>query len=145
MNPVDTAEVTWRSSAERVARARITDFTCWLKESKGLDCAEVNAAVRAAAAGARVGRSADRAHQVGHPRGLSVRYVLHDVIAVAEVPRTLTGKKLEVPLKKLLLGQLGRQGSPARRNGQPRQPELARGAGAPASPAGGSPLKENSR
>jgi acetoacetyl-CoA synthetase len=28
-----------------------------------------------------------------------------DVIAVAEVPRTLTGKKLEVPVKKLLLGQ----------------------------------------
>ena len=27
------------------------------------------------------------------------------VIAVAEVPRTLTGKKLEVPVKKLLLGQ----------------------------------------
>jgi len=128
MNSVDTAEVTWRS------------------ESKGPDCAEVNAAVRAAAAGARARRSADRAHhQVGHPRSLSVRYVLHDVIAVAEVPRTLTWEKLEVPVKKLLLGQPARQGSPARRNGQPRQPELVRGAGAPAIPAGGSPLKENSQ
>jgi acetoacetyl-CoA synthetase len=36
---------------------------------------------------------------------LSARHVPNDVIAVAEVPRTLTGKKLEVPVKKLLLGQ----------------------------------------
>jgi acetoacetyl-CoA synthetase len=28
-----------------------------------------------------------------------------EVFAVAEVPRTLTGKKLELPIKKLLLGQ----------------------------------------
>lgn len=34
-----------------------------------------------------------------------MRYVLHDVIAVAEVPRTLAWEKLEVPVKKLLLGQ----------------------------------------
>jgi len=36
---------------------------------------------------------------------LSARHVPNEVIAVAEVPRTLTGKKLEVPVKKLLLGQ----------------------------------------
>ena len=36
---------------------------------------------------------------------LSARHVPNDVIAVPEVPRTLTGKKLEVPVKKLLLGQ----------------------------------------
>lgn len=40
MKPVDTAEVIWRPSAERVARARITDFTHWLKERKGLDFAD---------------------------------------------------------------------------------------------------------
>ncbi len=36
---------------------------------------------------------------------LSARHVPNDVIAVPAVPRTLTGKKLEVPVKKLLLGQ----------------------------------------
>ena len=37
MNPIETAEVIWRPSAQRVARARITDFTRWLKKRKGLD------------------------------------------------------------------------------------------------------------
>ncbi len=36
MNPVDNAEVIWRPSAQRVARARITDFTRWLEQHKGL-------------------------------------------------------------------------------------------------------------
>lgn len=35
---------------------------------------------------------------------LSARHVPNDVIAVAEIPRTLTGKKMELPVKKLLLG-----------------------------------------
>jgi acetoacetyl-CoA synthetase len=35
---------------------------------------------------------------------LSARHVPDDVIAIAEVPRTLNGKKLEVPVKKILLG-----------------------------------------
>jgi len=35
---------------------------------------------------------------------LSARQVPDDVIAIAEVPRTLNGKKMEVPVKKLLLG-----------------------------------------
>jgi acetoacetyl-CoA synthetase len=35
---------------------------------------------------------------------LSPRYVPDDVIVVQEVPRTLTGKKMEVPVKKILLG-----------------------------------------
>ncbi len=35
---------------------------------------------------------------------LSARHVPNDVIAVPEVPRTLTGKKMELPIKKLLLG-----------------------------------------
>lgn len=35
---------------------------------------------------------------------LSARQVPDDVIAIAEVPRTLNGKKLEVPVKKILLG-----------------------------------------
>ena len=36
---------------------------------------------------------------------LSPRFVPDDILAVAEVPRTLSGKKQELPIKKLLLGQ----------------------------------------
>jgi acetoacetyl-CoA synthetase len=36
---------------------------------------------------------------------LSPRFVPNDMFAVAEIPRTLTGKKQELPIKKLLLGQ----------------------------------------
>jgi acetoacetyl-CoA synthetase len=37
--------------------------------------------------------------------GLSARHVPNDVFAIPEVPRTISGKKLEVPVKKILLGQ----------------------------------------
>ena len=36
---------------------------------------------------------------------LSPRFVPDTIAQVTEVPRTLTGKKLELPIKKLLLGQ----------------------------------------
>ena len=36
---------------------------------------------------------------------LSPRFVPNEIIAVAEIPRTLSGKKQELPIKKLLLGQ----------------------------------------
>jgi acetoacetyl-CoA synthetase len=36
---------------------------------------------------------------------LSPRFVPNDIFQVAEVPRTLSGKKQELPIKKLLLGQ----------------------------------------
>ena len=36
---------------------------------------------------------------------LSPRFVPNDIFAVAEIPRTLSGKKQELPIKKLLLGQ----------------------------------------
>jgi acetoacetyl-CoA synthetase len=35
---------------------------------------------------------------------LSARHVPNDVFAIPEVPRTISGKKLEVPVKKILLG-----------------------------------------
>lgn len=35
---------------------------------------------------------------------VSPRHVPNEIIAVSEIPRTLSGKKLEVPIKKLLLG-----------------------------------------
>jgi acetoacetyl-CoA synthetase len=36
---------------------------------------------------------------------LSPRFVPNDIFLVAEIPRTLSGKKQELPIKKLLLGQ----------------------------------------
>ena len=36
--------------------------------------------------------------------GLSVRHVPDDIVQVASIPRTITGKKLELPVKKLMLG-----------------------------------------
>ncbi|EPL3137988.1 TPA: acetoacetate--CoA ligase [Pseudomonas aeruginosa] len=36
---------------------------------------------------------------------LSARHVPNDIFAVTDVPRTLSGKKLELPIKKLLMGQ----------------------------------------
>ena len=36
---------------------------------------------------------------------LSARHVPNDIFAIPEVPRTLNGKKLEVPIKRLLLGE----------------------------------------
>jgi acetoacetyl-CoA synthetase len=36
--------------------------------------------------------------------GVSARFIPDEIVEVAEIPRTLSGKKLEVPVKKLLLG-----------------------------------------
>ena len=36
---------------------------------------------------------------------LSPRFVPNDIFQAPEIPRTLTGKKQELPIKKLLLGQ----------------------------------------
>jgi acetoacetyl-CoA synthetase len=38
-------------------------------------------------------------------QALSARHVPNDIFAVPAIPRTLSGKKLELPIKKLLLGQ----------------------------------------
>jgi len=38
-------------------------------------------------------------------KALSARHVPNDVFAIRQVPRTLSGKKLELPVKKLLMGQ----------------------------------------
>ncbi|MGB5863199.1 MAG: acetoacetate--CoA ligase [Sulfitobacter sp.] len=41
--------------------------------------------------------------------GVSARFIPDEIVEVADIPRTLSGKKLEVPVKKLMLG-----GDPAR-------------------------------
>lgn len=38
-------------------------------------------------------------------KNVSARFIPNEIVEVAEIPRTLSGKKLEVPVKKLLLGQ----------------------------------------
>ena len=50
---------------------------------------------------------ADRADKVvdAIKTALSPRFVPNAIFQVAEVPRTLSGKKQELPIKKLLLGQ----------------------------------------
>ena len=39
---------------------------------------------------------------------LSARHVPNDIFQVAAIPRTLSGKKMELPVKKLLHGHAGR-------------------------------------
>ncbi len=77
------------------------------------------AAGRAAASNARpgVGALAADAADTGVPHALkkalldairtklSARHVPNDVFAIPDVPRTISGKKMEVPIKKILLGQ----------------------------------------
>jgi acetoacetyl-CoA synthetase len=63
------------------------------------------AAPQAAAAGDTGVEPALRARLLQRIRSeLSARHVPDEVYAVPEVPRTLTGKKLEVPIKRILLG-----------------------------------------
>ena len=50
--------------------------------------------------------SASRARIVAAIRvALTPKHVPNEIFAVPEVPRTLSGKKLEVPIKRLLLGE----------------------------------------
>ena len=61
--------------------------------------------------GGRARRNAPAARRAGDDRqrelheALSSRHVPNDIFQVDEIPRTLTGKKLELPVKKLLLGK----------------------------------------
>jgi acetoacetyl-CoA synthetase len=52
---------------------------------------------------------------------VSPRFVPSAIIAVAEIPRTLSGKKLEIPVKKIAAGGRSRSGCQSRFNGQPRK------------------------
>ena len=44
----------------------------------------------------------DKKHVIN--KSISARFIPDEIIKIDEVPRTLSGKKLEVPVKKLLLG-----------------------------------------
>ena len=65
----------------------------------------VPAAVRRAAARLRARRRAQgSASRTAIRTVASARHVPDEIYAIAEVPRTLTGKKMELPVRKLLLG-----------------------------------------
>ena len=57
------------------------------------------------AAGIQLDQSMQQRIKLAIKTSASARMVPNDIFAVDDIPRTLTGKKLEVPLKKLLLGQ----------------------------------------
>ena len=79
---------------------------------------ELDGAVRRAARRRRAGRRRSCGAIARRVRSdCSPRHVPDDVYAVAEVPRTLSGKILEVPVKRILAGTPARAG---------RQPRLAR-------------------
>ena len=61
----------------------------------------------------------------------SPRHVPNELIAIDEVPRTLSGKVLEVPVKRILMG-VSPAGRQRRLAGQPRLAAAVRGAGRPA-------------
>ena len=67
---------------------------------------------------------------------LSPRFVPDAIYQVSEIPRTLSGKKQELPIKKLLLGPAAGKGDQPRSHGQPRLPGLVRAAGSAAGRAG---------
>ncbi len=60
-------------------------------------------------AGAVLDEALDRRIRQALRSGLSARHVPDEIVAVEAIPRTLTGKKLELPVKKLLLGHAPEQ------------------------------------
>ena len=82
-------------------------------------------------AGAR--RRADEAPQGrASAAALSARHVPNEIFQVAAIPRTLSGKKMELPVKKLLLGAPAEQVFKLGRDGQRRERRLVRRVRAPA-------------
>ena len=74
--------------------------------------------------GVRARRRAGRAGSSPALRAeLSPRHVPDEIHQVPGIPRTLSGKKLEVPVRKILLG------TPVGRGGRPGRPGQPRGAG----------------
>jgi len=59
----------------------------------------------ALADGVRLDQRLRSAIQAAIGEGASPRHLPDDIIQVAAVPHTLTGKKLEIPIKRILLGQ----------------------------------------
>ena len=73
----------------------------------------------------------------------SPRHVPNEVMQIEEVPRTLSGKVLEVPVKRILMGAPPQRGRERRLARQPALARLLRGAGkdAPAAVSLDAPAK----
>ena len=61
----------------------------------------------------------------------SPRHVPNEIFQIAEVPRTLSGKVLEVPVKRILMGERAREGGEPRLAGEPGRARLLHGARLP--------------
>ena len=61
----------------------------------------------------------------------SPRHVPNEIFQIAEVPRTLSGKVLEVPVKRILMGEPAREGGEPRLAGEPGRARLLHGARLP--------------
>ena len=61
----------------------------------------------------------------------SPRHVPNEIFQIAEVPRTLSGKVLEVPVKRILMGEPAREGGEPRLAGEPGRARLLHGARRP--------------
>ena len=59
--------------------------------------------------------------------GASPRHVPDEIIAVPAIPHTRTGKKLEIPVKRILQGRRSAPGHGRGRGGQPGRPAMVRG------------------
>lgn len=75
--PIPEGTILWEPSSERITSANITGYMDWLKTEKGLEF-----------------NSYDQLW----------KWSVDEIHAVAEIPRTLNGKKLEVPVKRILAG-----------------------------------------
>ena len=115
--PSSTAARTRRSTARACAwaRARSTARRRAVaggarrargRRARGDGRRAVDGAVRRAARGRAARRRARRADQAAHPRGLlAAPRAQRGAARSREVPRTLSGKVLEVPVKRILMGR----------------------------------------
>ena len=71
---------------------------------------------------------------------LSPRHVPDEILIATAVPRTLTGKKLEIPIKRILQGQPLEQAAAARCDRRAGRAALVRGPAGAGRAAGGCPI-----
>ena len=132
MASIPEGTLLWQPSPERLKNARLTAYMAWLLKTRGLTFADYNALwqwsvdeieafwasiweyyeIKASAPYKQVlkpGSTLDaplvERIKARIRNDLSARHVPNDIFAIPEVPRTLNGKKLEVPIKRLLLGE----------------------------------------
>jgi hypothetical protein len=110
----------WAPTAAAVRDANVTGFMSWLRSERRLDFADYESLRRWSVADLKAfwgsiwdyvladGVELDDALREDLARQLraelSPRHVPDEIVAVPGIPRTLTGKKLEVPVKRIIQG-----------------------------------------